>query len=1124
MDDQIFFSFDDSDALAGFRLSSAEVYNWGTFDQKVWTLSLEGKNGLLTGDIGSGKSTIVDAITTLLVPAHRISYNKAAGADTKERSLRSYVNGFYKTERNESGVGAKPIALRDQNSYSVILGTFTNPGYLQTVTLAQVFWQKDPTGQPNRFFVIADCELHIAEHFANFGSDIKSLRKRLKALPEVDNVYDSFPPYASSFRRRFGIENQQALELFHQTVSMKSVGNLTDFVRMHMLEPFEVDSRIAAQITHFDDLNRAHEAILKAKLQIERLKPITNDLDNYENTSRKCENYRLLRDTLKPYFARLKSNLLELELKELHNRHIKLDGKIDQTKQVINQKRGERDDLKQAIAENGGDRLERLKIEIIELESAKEKRVQKLNQYNTIAEQLSFERAETLESFLSNRECIGEGVESNDIETAQLDNSRTEKSVQMARLRDEHSKLAKEIDSLRKRRSNIDSHQIRIREELCAALNISERDLPFAGELLQVRAQDSEWEGAIERLLHNFSISLLVPDRLYKEVSSWVDATHLRGRLVYFRTLSRQNKGSNSLHPDSLVRKLSIKPDSEFYGWLDDALTKRFDYVCCLSIEQFRKEKQALTVSGQIKGTANRHEKDDRFNLSDRSRYILGWDNKEKLKALDKQRLGLETEIQECAADISKLQGKLKKLRIRKENLVVLDSFTRFEEIDWKPLSLRIVDLEKERQVLENSSDVLKALNLKLQQLTLELVDSESALDSLKDERSKNEEKQNTANLLLEECEELMGSDNNQPVQPLFDQLDTVREQVLGTHKLTVKSCDKKQSEIREYLQKKFDNNDKRLKTLSEKIIRAMQDYRRDNIAETAEIDATIQSGPEFRGMLSQLQADDLPRYEERFKELLNENTIREIANFQSQLNRERQQIRERIERINQSLTGIEYNKGRYIVLEAQENTDTEVRDFRMALRACTEGGLTGTETDQYAEGKFLQVKSIIDRFRGREGCTDMDKRWTLKVTDVRNWFTFAASERYMEDHSEYEHYTDSGGKSGGQKEKLAYTVLAASLAYQFGLEWGEIRSRSFRFVVIDEAFGRGSDESARFGLELFKRLNLQLLIVTPLQKIHIIEPYVSSVGFVYCPQGRESMLRNLTIEEYIAEKEASAL
>src|SRR5262249_8548656 len=128
------------------------------------------------------------------------------------------------------------------------------------------------------------------------------------------------------------------------------------------------------------------------------------------------------------------------------------------------------------------------------------------------------------------------------------------------------------------------------------------------------------------------------------------------------------------------------------------------------------------------------------------------------------------------------------------------------------------------------------------------------------------------------------------------------------------------------------------------------------------------------------------------------------------------------------------------------------------------------------------------------------------------------------EDDTEYEHYADSAGKSGGQKEKLAYTILAASLAYQFKLEWGAATSRTFRFAVIDEAFGRGSDESTRFALELFGKLGLQLLIVTPLQKIHVIEPYVSAVGFVDNPTSMDSRLANLTIEEYQAQRLAHAL
>ena len=59
----------------GFRQERIEVYNWGTFHQRVWSFGLGGRTGLLTGDIGSGKSTLVDAIATLVVPSHKNSYN-----------------------------------------------------------------------------------------------------------------------------------------------------------------------------------------------------------------------------------------------------------------------------------------------------------------------------------------------------------------------------------------------------------------------------------------------------------------------------------------------------------------------------------------------------------------------------------------------------------------------------------------------------------------------------------------------------------------------------------------------------------------------------------------------------------------------------------------------------------------------------------------------------------------------------------------------------------------------------------------------------------------------------------------------------------------------------------------
>ena len=172
MNEMQLLDFSDSDELAGFRLQRLEVYNWGTFHDRIWTLNLEGKNALLTGDIGSGKSTLVDAVTTLLVPAQRIAYNKAAGADARERTLRSYVQGYYKLERNDDGQVSKPVPLRDHNHYSVLLGIFYNQGYDQWVTLGQVFWSKDKRGQPARFHLVADDVLSIADHFTEFGGEI----------------------------------------------------------------------------------------------------------------------------------------------------------------------------------------------------------------------------------------------------------------------------------------------------------------------------------------------------------------------------------------------------------------------------------------------------------------------------------------------------------------------------------------------------------------------------------------------------------------------------------------------------------------------------------------------------------------------------------------------------------------------------------------------------------------------------------------------------------------------------------------------------------------------------------------------------------------------------------------
>jgi uncharacterized protein YPO0396 len=708
----------------------------------------------LTGDIGSGKSTLVDAVTTLLVPAQRIAYNKAAGADSRERTLRSYVLGHYKSERNEVSGTARPVALRDHNNYSVILGVFHNAGYDQTVTLAQVFWIKDAQGQPARFFVAAERDLSIAGDFAHFGPDIASLRKRLRR--PGSEVFDSFPPYGAWFRRRFGIDNEQALDLFHQTVSMKSVGNLTDFVRSHMLEPFDVEPRIAALIGHFDDLNRAHEAVLKAKRQVALLSPLVANGNQHAALAVQVEELRNCREALTAYFASLKLGLLDKRLAGLAEDWRRQDAQVRRSEGQRDTQRAQEAELKQNIADNGGDRLERLAAEIRRLDQDCQARQRKAQRYADLVRAIGDTPCADEAAFLDQRQRWSSLAEEAREREAGLQNELTEHGVSLRQGKLEHDELAAEIRSLKARRSNIPAEQVSMRSALCRALALSEDAMPFAGELLQVRDDERDWEGAAERLLRNFGLSLLVPDDDYAQVAAWVDQTQLRGRLVYFRIRRSARSELPDLHRDSLARKLSIKPDSPYYDWLERELAHRFDVACCATQEQFRRELRAITRAGQIKAPGERHEKDDRHRLDDRSRYVLGWTNAAKIAALEAKARTLEVRLAELGSRIGRIQQEQNALKSRLTTLSKLDEYADFNELDWQSLATEVARLQEEKRSLESASDLLRQLSERLREVTAALKALETQLEEQRDKRSRIEQRQSDASALREQTQALL--------------------------------------------------------------------------------------------------------------------------------------------------------------------------------------------------------------------------------------------------------------------------------------------------------------------------------------------------------------------------------
>ena len=440
---------DDAGTPPGFRLHRLELLNWGTFHQEVRTFRLDGSNSLLTGDIGSGKSTVVDAITTLLLPANRIEYNKAAGAQKKERTLMSYVRGFHKSTRSTGGEYSKPVALRGTGKLTVVLGVFHNAVLGKSITLAITLWATQEAGQPNRFYSLMEAEQSIAADFANFGQDPAKLKKQLRAAGA--SVHDTFEPYAAAFKRQFGISGNQAMELFHRTVSMKQVENITNFVRTNMLEEDDVQARIGNLIHHFDDLKKAHDAVLRAKDQIALLTPITQSAAQHAGLSTEDEFARRQRDQLHPWFTGQKLQLSLEHQTELHSTGTRLQEDAGKLAAEVTQLRLDLAAVKDDIRSNGGGRLASIEAEAARLGEESRQQRARFEKYAEAAADLGLPAPADRVLFDANRARLTEVEQDLATQADGLQDTRTELTMTRTALTGRAADIAAELTSLQSR-------------------------------------------------------------------------------------------------------------------------------------------------------------------------------------------------------------------------------------------------------------------------------------------------------------------------------------------------------------------------------------------------------------------------------------------------------------------------------------------------------------------------------------------------------------------------------------------------------------------------------------------------------------------------------------------------
>ncbi|HFD80727.1 MAG TPA: ATP-binding protein [Gammaproteobacteria bacterium] len=1084
-----------------FRMRRLQVYNWGTFD-KLHDIRIAEKGFLFVGRSGSGKSTLLDAIAALLTPPQWLSFNAAAREgerNRRDRNLVSYVRGAWGDRTDSASGEIATHYLRRGTTWSALALTFAN-GEGRTVTLLHLYWIRGngtATTDVRRHYLVAEREFDIARELNGFDLDVRGLKRR---LTDVDHFGDTFRPYAERLRRLMDIESEQALKLLHKTQSAKNLGDLNTFLREFMLEKpdtFEAADRLVAE---FAELDAAHQEVLTARRQLDTLRPARDEHQAMTALDEEVALNERLLEGIDAWTESRRIELLNAAIGELDARILGLEGRGTQQAERLAAARDELRDLETAHRDKGGSDIERLQEERTRTEQQRDDRLRRYRQVEAACQTLDWPVPDHAEAFgerlaeaRSRLEAFEAALEA---EEAERDAVRDELKASEARF----AALRTEIAAMERQPSNIPAHMLDLRRELAGAIGCTESELPFVGELIQVREEAADWRGAIERVLHGFALSLLVEPGRYAALTEYVERTPLGRRLVYYRVDTRTPAGGVEPDSRSLIHKLEYK-ETVFTPWLDAELRRRFDYACVDNLQDFRKTHRALTRAGQVRHGRDRHEKDDRRAIDDRRHWVLGFDNREKLAHFRNQ-------AAETAAQISHLQKQLSAFRERRHQAEAQrDACNRLVNLQWSDIDVgavldRLAALERQIGMLQEGNAELRELGERLSRQREQVATLEKELTDLQTELGMTRRERDTRLAGRAEAETRLAG------HPPLDA--TIRERLdarfAATGELRLERLDDRRRKVERAIHNELRQQRERRGDHVRRIEKAFADFQREWPQAAADMDATLASAPDFLRLLERIERDGLPRHEKRFHDMLREQSSENLAALSTYLSQARKDIRNRMELVNEGLRRAEFNPGTHLQIEVRDRHLPEVQDFLRSVKAILSHAFQADPAQ--AERRFDRLKQLVGRLAGG---TAEDRRWRDLVLDVRQHVEFMGRELGA-DGEEVEIYRSGAGKSGGQREKLATTCLAAALRYQLGGD--ESERPTYAAVVLDEAFGKADNEFTELAMRIFERFGFQMIVATPLKAVMTLEPFIGGACFVDITDRRHSATLAIEYDE----------
>ncbi len=1096
-----------------FHLSRLQVINWGVFDG-YHDIPFSPGGALIAGASGSGKSSLLDAISLGFLPFNRRNFNAsgdntAAGSSAGRRTVDKYVRGAW-GQRSDGGT-AKVMYLRgDGTAWSAVAVTYASDSG-RTVTGLVLKWLtgESRTDSSSRF-VLADGDRDIEEvcnRWAAGRFDTGEFKDGWRFSTKVESQY------LAQLYATIGIRSSDAAQqLLGKAKSLKSVGGLEQFVRDFMLDEPESLARLPEALKQIDPLVEARELLAVAQRKRKILGDIEKIQARYVSESSDLGIIDLVdAPMVRAYTDHVRLAQCPAQIEALDRTIDQLGNEYEDVTRSLNLAKAEADSLNAQISGSSSS-IGPLQSQVAAAEAQAEETSRRRAAYESLLAAQDLDVPETADEFWNLREELT--TQATEL-MAKLDRGReastdAEYAQKVARMaRDDAAKELKRVEQVG---SALPESAITMRDFICAAVGIEASELPYIAELMDLRPEHSRWRVAVEKVLRGVGLRLLVPDRHYAAVLRFVNETNMRGRLqLHHVRASLVGATPAEADPKTLAGKLFVvDPAHPCAAEAADVVANAGDHICVDTPDVFSRFRRAVTDTGLYKDSDRLAVKDDRRPLK-QADYIYQGDVANKIDALTVDLAAAEQAYQQARRAADDIAAQRQQWRDRAAaGRAICEQFPQWNHIDVETADKHADRLREQFEILLADHPDIEALSARAEECWSEiqtLMTRRGAIQTRRDDLD------HRRTQLLELAERLSPPFVSEPLTELLHRYAAevpVPLELLGPepHREALFTAIRREREqLRESRRRSYDE--------LARILNTFDTAFPDAIPNDSEVfDERVH---DYVALCRHIDERELPEAYERMMRLVTEQAPDAILTLHRVAEQETRRISDQIARVNTGLGAVEFNRGTKLTLRATPRQLTAVAELTEIVRAISrriaEVGLGDKQAilDQYAD---------ILRLRNRLASTaPEDKAWTRDALDVRNRFTFDCAEWDADSDELIRTHSNAGDNSGGEQEKLMAFCLAGALSFNLASPDSGDNRPVFAQLMLDEAFSKSDPQFAQQALQAFRKFGFQLIIVATVQNATTIQPYIDSVVMV---SKREASGRNARPVATVATKTIS--